>query len=161
MQRSGSRGPDARFPVLYMHDGQNLFEDADAAFGVAWEVDDVLDALTAAGIVAPHIVVGVDNTPERIADYTPIATAAYPDAGHADAYVDWLVGTVKPTVDQAFRTRCEREATALAGSSLGGLVSLYAFLRHPGIFGRVGALPGDTSSRGDRRGRLEGHGRGA
>ena len=132
--------PDARFPVLYMHDGQNLFEDADAAFGVEWRVDETLDALTAAGEVEPHIVVGVDNTAERMDDYTPSFDATVGAGGKGDAYADFLADVVKPLVDLHFRTRCGRANTAVAGSSLGGLISLHMAMRRPETFGVVGCV---------------------
>jgi len=128
----------ARFPVLYMHDGQNLFDPAASAFG-EWGVDEVLDGLVAAGVVPATIVVGVHNTRERVADYTPTAMAEH-GGGNAAAYADWLVGTLKPIVDQSFRTRCEREQTAVAGSSLGGLVTLFIGMRHADHVGRLGVV---------------------
>jgi len=132
--------PDARFPVLYMHDGQNLFQDADAAFGVEWRVDETLDALTAAGEVEPHIVVGVDNTAERMDDYTPSFDASVGAGGKGDAYADFLADVVKPLIDLHFRTRCGRANTAVAGSSLGGLISLHIAMRRPETFGVVGCV---------------------
>ena len=132
--------PDARFPVVYMHDGQNLFDDGDAAFGVEWRVDETLDALTAAGEVEPHIVVGVDNTAERMDDYTPSFDPTVGAGGKGDAYADFLADVVKPLVDLHFRTRCGRAHTAVLGSSLGGLISLHIALRRPETFGLVGCV---------------------
>lgn len=128
----------ARYPVLYMHDGQNLFEPGSTAFG-EWGVDETIDDLVAHAIVPPTIVVAVDNTDERIADYTPSADPDY-GGGHAEAYGAWLALTLKPAIDGLLPTRCEREHTAVAGSSLGGLVSTFLGLRWPTIFGRVGAV---------------------
>ena len=132
--------PDAHYPVLYMHDGQNLFQPFDAAFGVEWQVDEVLDQLVASGLVEPHIVVGVDNTAERIADYTPNVDPQVGEGGKADLYAAFLVEVVKPLVEQSFRVRCGPGDAALGGSSLGGLVSLHVALTHPGAFGRVAAV---------------------
>ena len=131
--------PQARFPVLYMHDGQNLFDPMQAAFGVAWEVDETLDALTAAGHVPACIVVGVHNTAGRMEDYTPDVDPTY-GGGAGDLYADFLAEVLKPVIDAHFRTQPGRETTAVMGSSLGGLISLHIFTRHPDVFGRVGAV---------------------
>lgn len=128
-----------RYPVLYMHDGQNLFDPAQAAFGVEWSVDETLDALVAQGTVEPWIVVALHSTPERIADYTPDTDPMY-GGGAGDAYLDLVVEHVKPWVEHRYRVRCGREHTAMAGSSLGGLISLHAALEHGEHFGRVAAL---------------------
>lgn len=127
-----------RYPALYMHDGQNLFEPGSTAFG-EWGVDETIDDLVLRSIVPPTIVVAIDNTDERIADYTPSTDPAY-GGGNAEAYGRWLALTLKPAVDGLLPTRCEREHTAVAGSSLGGLVSTFLGLRWPTIFGRVGAV---------------------
>ncbi len=137
---SYAAAPGRRFPVLYMHDGQNLFHPEEAAFGVAWEVDDTLDALVAAGVVEEHIVVGVHNTAERIFDYTPDVDPGRDAGGGADLYADFLRDVLKPMVDSRFRTLCGRRNQALAGSSLGGLVSLHVAMRTPETFGRVAAV---------------------
>ncbi|MEO1273062.1 MAG: alpha/beta hydrolase-fold protein, partial [Myxococcota bacterium] len=133
-----SDGPE-RYPVLYMHDGQNLFHDREAAFGVSWGVDDTLDALTRAGTIRPWIVVALDNTPARLDAYTPDADPDY-GGGQSAVYMDLLVERIKPFIESRYRVLCGASHTALAGSSLGGLVSLDAMVRYPGLFGRVGAL---------------------
>lgn len=132
--------PERRFPVLYMHDGQNLYDGRDASFGVAWEVDDTVDDLTARGVIEPVIVVGVDNTPDRTSDYTPSSDPDWGGAGNAAAYGRFLVHELKPWIDTHLRTRCGRADTAVAGSSLGGLVSLFLLKTHPQVFGRVGSF---------------------
>ena len=132
--------PDHRYPVLYMHDGQNLFQPFDAAFGVEWQVDEVIDALVQIGVVEPHIVVGIDNTSERIDDYTPTFDVVAGGGGKADLYADFLVDVVKPTIESAFRVRCGPGDTALAGSSLGGIASLHVAMVKPGAFDRIGAV---------------------
>jgi predicted alpha/beta superfamily hydrolase len=132
--------PGRRYPVLYMHDGQNLFDPAEAAYGVAWEVDETLDALEAAGDVDEHIVVGVHNTAERIADYTPDVDPVYGEGGAADLYCGFLSDVLKPIVDERFRTLCGRSNTAVMGSSLGGLVSLHIAHCAPETFGVIGAV---------------------
>lgn len=129
-----------RYPVLYMHDGQNLFEAGEAAFGVEWQVDETVDALTEAGVIEPMIVVGLHNTAERVREYTPSVDPGRMQGGEAGAYARFIVEELKPWVEHSFLVRCGPEATGLAGSSLGGLVSLYIAWEHPGVFGRVAAL---------------------
>ncbi len=129
---------DRRYPVLYMHDGQNLF-DAATAFAGEWGVDESLDSLHAAGDPGV-IVVGVDNGGDaRIAEYSPWVHPRH-GGGDGDAYADWLATTLKPWVDARYRTRPEPAATGIVGSSMGGLTSLYAALRHPDVFGQAGVF---------------------
>lgn len=132
---SEANGP---YPVLYMHDGQNLFDAATSAFG-EWRVDEVLDDLTTRGLVPPTIVVGVDNTWARIDDYTPTYDARY-GGGKADLYVEFLADVLKPIIDSSFFTQCDRSNTFIAGSSLGGLVSFHAFMERPEVFGGIGVI---------------------
>jgi predicted alpha/beta superfamily hydrolase len=127
-----------RYPVVYMQDGQNLSDPAVAFCGNTWQLDTSLPWLYARGI--EPIVVGVHNTGEsRLAEYSP-----YPDARHGggegDRYVRFLSDTLKPRIDAAYRTRRHRDHTAIAGSSMGGLISLFAFFRRPSPFGLVAAL---------------------
>jgi glycosidase/predicted alpha/beta superfamily hydrolase len=128
----------ARYPVLYMHDGQNVF-DARTSFAGEWGVDETLDSLHALG--APDaIVVAVDNGGQkRFDEYSPWLNQKY-GGGQGDAYVDFLVQTLKPYIDQHYRTLPDRLHTGVAGSSMGGLISLYAALKYPDVFGRVGAF---------------------
>ncbi|HET9985051.1 MAG TPA: alpha/beta hydrolase-fold protein [Longimicrobiales bacterium] len=129
---------ERHYPVVYMHDGQNLF-DAATSFAGEWAVDQTLEAAgREAGLEA--IVVGVPNMgAERLAEYSP-----FPDArlggGRGEAYLDFIVETVKPLVDAAFRTQPSRATTGIAGSSMGALISLYGFFRRPETFGFVGAM---------------------
>lgn len=126
-----------RFPVLYMQDGQNLF-DPEASFAGSWEVDEAVHAQAARG--AEAIVVGVPNAGvDRIREYGPWADPEH-GGGEADRYLRFLLDDVKPLVDRRFRTLTERDRTGIAGSSLGGLLSLYGFFRFPGSFGFVAAL---------------------
>lgn len=126
------------YPVLYMHDGQNLF-DAATSFAGEWEVDETLNSLFAAGDPG-IIVVGIDNGGgSRLDEYTPWPNPTY-GGGEGGAYVDFLVETLKPYIDANYRTLPEAASTGIMGSSLGGLISLYAALKYPDVFGRAGVL---------------------
>jgi len=134
----------ARFPVVYMHDGQNLFDPRAAFGGVAWDVDGAMDGGAEAGTIREAIVVGVENNASRIDEYTPTPDASVMGGGRGDLYVRFLVEEVKPMIDRTYRTLPGRETTAVVGSSLGGLISLYAGVRRPDVFGVVGALSPST-----------------
>lgn len=125
------------YPVLYMQDGQNLF-DPSVSFAGEWRVDDTLERIAAEGVEA--VVVAIPNMgPERINEYTPFVDP-YRGGGKGDAYLAFVVHTLKPEIDRRFRTRHERTHTGIMGSSLGGLISLYAFFRHPEVFGFAGVM---------------------
>jgi predicted alpha/beta superfamily hydrolase len=130
------------YPVLYMHDGQNLMDATTAAYSVEWGVDETAEQLVTAGEVEPLIIVGVYNAgEERIAEYTPVPfEPKYPNAGRADAYGRFLVEELKPLIDATYHTRKDAASTGLAGSSLGGLVSLYLGLQYPDTFTRLGVI---------------------
>ncbi|MEO0788753.1 MAG: alpha/beta hydrolase-fold protein [Bacteroidota bacterium] len=126
------------YPVLYMQDGQNVF-DAATSFSGEWEVDETLNTLFAQGDPGA-IVVAVDNGgSERLAEYTPWPNPTY-GGGDGNDYIDFLVNDLKPYIDANYRTKTEQENTAILGSSLGGLISTYAALSRPDVFGKVGAL---------------------
>jgi Putative esterase len=145
-----------RYRVLYMHDGQNLFDSRTAFGGVPWGVDEALAALIAFGDVPPTIVVAVGNTAQRWYEYAPeaalralpadvraAADAEFPLAGAdlaAEAYVRFLADELKPQIDQRFRTLATRTDTLLMGSSMGGLASLYALCRRPEVFGGAAGM---------------------
>jgi predicted alpha/beta superfamily hydrolase len=142
---AGYAGGAASYPVLYMHDGQNLFDGADASFGREWQVDETTDRLVAEGRIPEVIVVGIDSTPARIDEYTPTEAEGFTGpngerGGKGPLYTRFLVEEVKPYIDSHYRTRCGPESSAVLGSSLGGLISLDIGWRHPEVFGRVGAL---------------------
>jgi predicted alpha/beta superfamily hydrolase len=129
----------ARYPVLYMFDGQNVF-DAATSFAGEWQVDEALETLIPDEDVRPIIVVAVDNGgAQRIPEYTP-----WPDAelggGQGGAHLQAIVGTLIPYIDQTYRTLAAPDGRALAGSSLGGLMSLYAAYEHDQVFGQIAAL---------------------
>ncbi|HEX7986538.1 MAG TPA: alpha/beta hydrolase-fold protein [Duganella sp.] len=133
--------PQRRYPVLYMHDGQNLFDAKTASFGVAWDVGTTMDRLIADGAIEPAIVVGIDNTKDRMDEYTPCCDPKH-GGGNIDAYMAFIVDTVKPWADTNLRTLPDREHTAIMGSSLGGLASVYIAQRHPEIFSKAGGVSG-------------------
>jgi predicted alpha/beta superfamily hydrolase len=123
------------YPVLYMHDGQNLFDRATSFAGVEWQVDETLTTLANEGIEA--IVVGLWNTDARIHEYNPFPTWRN---GTGKAYVDFIIDTLKPMMDEAYRTSPTRAQTGIMGSSMGGLISTYAFFTRPDVFGVCGAM---------------------
>jgi predicted alpha/beta superfamily hydrolase len=128
-----------RYPVLYMHDGQNLFDAKTASYGVEWGVDETVNRLVATGVMDEVIVVGIDNTPERIPEYTPCCDPKY-GGGKLNAYDAFIVETVKPYVDRTYRTLPGKDTTAIMGSSLGGLASVLIAQRHPDIFSKAGGV---------------------
>lgn len=130
---SGSK----RYPVIYMQDGQNLFDEA-ISYAGEWRVDETMEQLSLEGIEA--IVVGVANGREkRIVEYNPYSSKSRDDV-EENGYLQFIINTVKPLIDQSFKTQPERENTGILGSSMGGLISVYAFFRFPMIFGMAGAL---------------------
>jgi predicted alpha/beta superfamily hydrolase len=142
VSRPFAGGPAAgRYPVLYMHDGQNLFEPETAYNkGEHWRVGETAARLIAQGRIEPLIVVGIYNTGEmRIEEYTPTEDKKL-GGGHADDYGRMIIEELKPLIDRTYRTRQDRDSTGIAGSSLGGLVSLHLGFTHPAVFGKVAAL---------------------
>lgn len=134
------QNPLKRYPVLYMHDGQNLFEAPTAFGGVEWRVDETANDLINRGLMDEVIVVGIYNAgANRIYEYTPCCDAGY-GGGGADTYEAFLLQSVKPYVDRTYRTLAPNRNTAIMGSSLGGLVSFYIGRRHPEVFGKAAGL---------------------
>jgi predicted alpha/beta superfamily hydrolase len=127
-----------RYPVIYMQDGQNLFDDATSYAG-EWGVDETMELLGLEdGLEA--IIVGIPNAGiHRLDEYTPFRDPRL-GGGRGDAYLDYLCETVKPLVDRDFRTLPDRRRTGILGSSLGGLISLYAFFERPAVFGFAGVM---------------------
>ena len=122
---------EKKYPVIYMHDAQNLFDDK-TAFAGEWHVDETLDSLN-----AEVIIVGIEHGNEkRMDELTPYPNEKY-GGGKADAYLDFIVTTLKPHIDLNYRTKTNKMNTAIAGSSLGGLVSYYAILKYPKVFGKA------------------------
>ena len=137
-----SDAPERHYPVLYMQDGQNVFDGATSfVAGQEWQVDETAQRLIGEGRIEPLIVVAVDNGGARRAfEYTPTRDARVGEGGGVDGYARMLLNELKPWLDTRYRTRPEREATGIAGSSLGGLAALCIGLGHPEVFARVAAL---------------------
>ena len=132
--------PQRRFPVLYLHDGQNLFDRATAFGGQDWNVHGAADYLIQSGAIEPLIIVGIYNTGKsRIYEYTPTKVPKL-GGGRADRYVKFLIQEVMPFVNQQYRALPEPSQIGIGGSSLGGLVSLYIGLKYPQTFGKIAAL---------------------
>ena len=136
-----------RYPVLYMHDGQNMFDDSTAANG-EWHLDEVAEGLMNAGRIPPMIIVGVGTTGEfRIEEYTPtpiqrptVTGGTITLGGRGDLHVKMLVEEIKPFIDKTYRTLGDRMNTALGGSSLGGLMTMYTGAKQPQVFGKLAVL---------------------
>ena len=128
-----------RYPVLYLQDGQNMFDNL-TSFAGEWGVDEALNQLAAGGQDPTGcIVVAVDNGPNRLDEYSPWNNPQF-GGGQGDLYVNFLVQTLKPYIDSNYRTLANRENTGIAGSSMGALIATYAALRYPAVFGKVGVF---------------------
>lgn len=138
-----------RYPVIYAHDGQNLFDEGTAFAGVDWGVDEAVTRLTAEDSRFAAIVVGIWNSPQRLPEYMPEKPLMLPHNERvcerfvdryggkpiSDSYLRFIVEELKPAIDREFRTRRQAESTAILGSSMGGLVSLYGICEYPDVFG--------------------------
>ena len=132
--------PARRFPVFYLHDGQNLFDPRTSYAGFTWRAHCALDAEDAAGRIDPPILVGIANTGvRRMAEYTPTRDRRFA-GGDGLLYGRLIVEELKPLIDRTFRTLPARDTTALGGSSLGGLISLALGLRYPDTFGKLAVV---------------------
>ncbi|HXB68911.1 MAG TPA: alpha/beta hydrolase-fold protein [Candidatus Acidoferrales bacterium] len=132
--------PD-RYPVLYLQDGQNLFDPATAFAGQDWRADVTADDLILWRVIEPIIIVGLYNTGvRRISEYTPTRDPRHGKGGKGDRYAMMLAREVKPFIDSEFRTRRSAAHTGVGGSSLGGLVSLEVGLLYPRVFGKLALL---------------------
>jgi predicted alpha/beta superfamily hydrolase len=133
--------PDRQYPVLYLHDGQNLFDPRTSFIpGRTWQMAETADAVIEAGEVEPLIIVGIANTGEhRIAEYTPTRDWKM-GGGDANKYGDLLTQDLLPFISGTYRVRQGVENTGLGGSSLGGLVTLYLGLKYSDIFGKLAVM---------------------
>jgi predicted alpha/beta superfamily hydrolase len=144
--------PGQRYPVLYMHDGQNLFDPATSYGNVDWAVDEAMTRLIEQGEVRAAIVVGIWNTPRRFAEYMPqravqgmkkIKMPGFDIRAEdvvSDRYLAFLVTELKPFIDSTYRTLPDRANTTVMGSSMGGLISQYAMSLYPDVFGGAGCV---------------------
>lgn len=130
-----------RYPVIYFHDGQNLFDGATSFIrGQEWRVDETAESLIVAKKIVPLIIVGIYNAgPDRMNEYTPAVDAKY-KGGAADLYGRMIVEELKPFIDRTYRTKRDARHTGIGGSSLGGLVSIYLSLRYAKVFGRAAVV---------------------
>lgn len=145
--------PSLRYDVIYMHDGQNLFDSTITWNQQEWGVDEVLTKLIASGEIRPCIAVGIDNTSKRYEEYYPSDVCRYVPEGVipegfkplGDEYLSFLVEEVKPYIDSLYSTDESPAHTFIMGSSCGGLISAYAFCRYPEIFGGAACLSTHSS----------------
>ncbi len=131
---------DRRYPVIYMFDGHNLFSDDEATFGRSWRLADYLDYTDTQVIIAA--VECNHEGDERLSEYSPI-DFSFRDMnikGKGKKYMEWLVNEFKPYIDSNYKTLPNRENTAIAGHSMGGLMSLYAFLKYNRVFSKAAAI---------------------
>jgi predicted alpha/beta superfamily hydrolase len=131
---------ERRYPVLYMHDGQNLFDAATSFIGIEWQADETAERLIKAGRIEPIIMVGIYNNADRVNEYAPSQDKERKAGGKGELYARFLVEEVKPFIDKEYRTMPDRKHTAVAGSSLGGLISLYICGKYPETFSMCGAI---------------------
>jgi predicted alpha/beta superfamily hydrolase len=134
--------PEQRYPVLYMHDGQNLFDPTRSFIpGQHWRLSEAADAMIGERKARPMIIVGIDNTGASRADeYTPTRDVERNAGGRADDYGRMLLEELKPLIDESYRTLPDRAGTAVGGSSLGGLLSMYLVLAHPASFSAAAVM---------------------
>jgi len=138
----GYEDSDEHYQVLYMHDGQNLFSDKTSYSG-EWGVDEVLEKLIEKNKINKIIVVAIDNDPlHRLNEYSPylFEYEGMDFNPQADQYAAFIVETLKPYIDEQYRTKPSREHTAVMGSSMGGLISVYIGVKYQDVFSKVGAL---------------------
>jgi len=139
----GYENSNQKYPVLYMHDGQNLFEDETSYGGHSWGIDETLKDLK----LDQMIVVGIDNSELRLFEYSPWKSVpevkkitAIDTGGLGDIYADFVVNQVKPFIDQTYRTLADYEHTMIAGSSMGAYISTYIGVKYPNVFSVIGVF---------------------
>jgi len=121
--------PENRYPVLYMQDGQNIFDPATSFIGIDWQVDETADSLIRSGEIPPLIIVGIFNTSDRTLEYTPGEIGS--------AYMDFVVHTIKPLIDSTYRTKPDRDHTFVGGSSAGGILAFMLVWEYPDVFSKA------------------------
>lgn len=126
------------YPVIYLHDGQNIFDDA-TSFAGEWGVDETLNRLFHEKGTALIVIATENGEEERLNEYTPWKNETY-GGGEGDLYLKFIVENLKPFVDNTLRTKQGQEDTGIMGSSLGGLISYYAALTYPKVFGKIGVF---------------------
>lgn len=150
---TGYKPDGPKYAVLYMHDGQNLFDKSTAGYGMEWGIDETLDRLIRERKVRPTIVVGIWNTQKRLREYVPSKAfehlpSRYMDRVRglyggdplSDGYLKFIVDELRPTIDKRFHVKTDRANTAIMGSSMGALISLYAIDEYPRVFGAAGMM---------------------
>lgn len=128
-----------RFPVLYVQDGQNIFDEATSFAGVEWNMDEAAERLAKANGMEPAVIVGIYNTEQRTPEFTPPGLGDGASA-RGDAYGKFVVDEVKPFIDKTYRTKPDKENTGIAGSAMGGLITLHVAKNHPDEFSKIGVL---------------------
>lgn len=155
--------PDRRYAVVYLHDGQNLFDPHLSFSGVDWGIHESLSRLQDQGRIRNAIAVGIWNTPKRLLRYMPkrpfeladdatwmkLWVEEHGNAPASDRYVDFIVSELKPFIDSQYRVLPEVHDTFIMGASMGGLISLYALCEHPDVFGGAGCLSTSWTIAGD------------
>src|SRR5437762_8296939 len=131
---------EVRYPVLYMQDGQNLFDESTSYAGVEWRLDETAQKLIADGKISPIIIVGIYNTEQRNEEFTPPGLSTDKIKGRGDQYAKFVVEELKPQIDKLYRTQPSRANTTLAGSSMGGLVTLYMAKVNHDTFGQIAVM---------------------
>lgn len=125
------KSPNKRYPVLYAHDGQNIFAPG-SIYNGEWRMDETADSLMRLGKIEEFIIVGIDNTKDRWEEYSGTPEGM--------AYINFIIHNLKPFIDTHFRTKTDRNNTAVIGSSMGGLISFYMAWLHPEVFGKAACL---------------------
>ena len=144
------KGP---YKVLYMHDGQNLFFKEASSYGEIWDAHTQYERFIKAGLIEPHIIIGIDNNKFRMDEYAPFDNSTiyknYSDEHrvphYGDLYAKFIVEELKPWVDKKFDTKQGKQDTYMMGASLGGLISLYCGLKYPEVFSGIGCLSTSAS----------------
>lgn len=136
-----------KYPVLYLHDGQNCFEDETSFSGHSWGFSQIIPDLKKRGLIENMIVVGIDNSDLRLYEYSPWENknhiTRFKDlkvGGLGDIYADFVVNTVKPFMDKNYRTRADYHSSSIAGSSMGAYISCYIAAKYPKVFQHIGVF---------------------